>query len=118
MNQSTKTFAAICALVGFMFAYCSMLLTAHLRRGLIRNLRRGGATRREGVKTLLFDALVLAAVASLLGLALGDLLSIVAFSSPPGFLSFAFPVGSQRIVTWQSVSSRWGLGCSRRASGC
>ena len=110
VNQSTKTFAAICALVGFMFAYCSMLLTADLRRGLIRELRRGGATRREVVKTLLFDALVLAAVASLLGLALGDLLSIVAFSSPPGFLSFAFPVGSQRIVTSQSVLVAVGAG--------
>ena len=27
INQSTETFAAICALVGFMFAYCAMLLT-------------------------------------------------------------------------------------------
>jgi putative ABC transport system permease protein len=110
VNQSTKTFAAICALVGFMFAYCSMLLTADLRRGLIRELRRGGATRWETVKTLLFDALVLAAVASLAGLVLGDLLSIVAFSSPPGFLSFAFPIGSQRLVTWESALIAVGAG--------
>jgi putative ABC transport system permease protein len=103
VDQSTQTFAAICALVGFLFAYCSMLLTADVRRGLIRELRRSGATRWETVKTLLFDALVLAAVASVMGLILGDLLSIVAFSSPPGFLSFAFPIGSQRIVTWESI---------------
>ncbi|HEV3318232.1 MAG TPA: FtsX-like permease family protein [Solirubrobacteraceae bacterium] len=103
VDQSTQTFAAICALVGFMFAYCSMLLTTDMRRGLIRELRRNGATRWETIKTLLFDALVLAALASLVGLALGDLLSIVAFNSPPGFLSFAFPIGSQRIVTWESV---------------
>jgi putative ABC transport system permease protein len=103
VDQSTQTFAAICALVGFMFAYCSMLLTTDMRRGLIRELRRSGATRWETVKTLLFDALVLAAVASAVGLALGDFLSIVAFSAPPGFLSFAFPIGSQRIVTWESV---------------
>jgi putative ABC transport system permease protein len=103
VDQSTKTFAAICALVGFMFAYCAMLLTTDSRRGLIRELRRGGATRWETVKTLLFDALALTAVASIVGLALGDLLSIVAFSSPPGFLSLAFPIGSQRIITWESV---------------
>ncbi len=103
VNQSTQTFAAICALVGFMFAYCAMLLTTDLRRGLVRELRRGGATRAETVKTLLFDALVLATVAAVFGLALGDALSILAFSSPPGFLSFAFPIGAQRIVTWQSV---------------
>ncbi len=103
VNQSTQTFAAICALVGFMFAYCSMLLTVDLRRGLVSELRRGGATRWETVKTLLFDALVLATVAAVLGLALGNVLSILAFSSPPGFLSFAFPIGAQRIVTLQSV---------------
>ncbi|HWY90854.1 MAG TPA: FtsX-like permease family protein [Solirubrobacteraceae bacterium] len=103
VDQSTQTFAAICALVGFMFAYCSMLLTTDRRRGLIRELRHSGATRWETVKTLLFDALVLAAVASLVGLVLGDLLSILAFNSPPGFLSFAFPIGSQRIVTWESI---------------
>lgn len=103
VEQSTKTFAAICALVGFMFAYCAMLLTTDSRRGLIRELRRGGATRWETVKTLLFDALVLSAVASIVGLMLGDLLSIIAFSSPPGFLSLAFPIGSQRIVTWESI---------------
>jgi len=104
VNQSTATFAMICALVGFMFAYCSMLLTMDLRRALVKELRRGGSTRGETIKTLLFDAFVLGAVASTLGLALGDLLSILVFPTNPGYLSFAFPVGSQRIVTWQSVA--------------
>jgi putative ABC transport system permease protein len=103
INQSTQTFAAICALVGFMFAYCSMLLTMPLRQGLVRELRLGGATRWETVKALLFDALVLGGLASLLGLALGELLSILVFGSNPGYLAFAFPVGSQRIITWQSI---------------
>ena len=117
VNQSTKTFAAICALVGFMFAYCAMLLTTDLRRGLIRELRRSGATRWETVKTLLFDAVVLAAIASLVGLALGDLLSIVVFNSPPGFLSFAFPIGSQRIVTWGGVLIAVGAGTLAACAG-
>ena len=110
VDQSTKTFAAICALVGFMFAYCAMLLTTDSRRELIRELRRGGATRWETIKTLLFDALALSAIASIVGLALGDLLSIVLFSSPPGFLALAFPIGSQRIVTWESVFIAVGAG--------
>jgi putative ABC transport system permease protein len=117
VNQSTQTFAAICALLGFMFAFCAMLLTTDLRRGLVRELRRSGATRGEAVKTLLFDALVLAAVAAVLGLALGDLLSIVAFSSPPGFLSLAFPIGSQRIITWQSVGIAVGAGAAAACVG-
>ncbi len=103
INQSTQTFAAICALVGFMFAFCSMLLTMHLRQGLVRELRLAGATRWQAVKALLFDAFVLGALASLLGLAFGEALSILVFGSNPGYLSFAFPVGSQRIVTWQSI---------------
>jgi putative ABC transport system permease protein len=110
VDQSTRTFAAICALVGFMFAYCAMLLTTDSRRELIRELRCSGATRLKTVEILLFDALVLSAVASVAGLALGDLLSVVAFSSPPGFLSLAFPIGSQRIVTWESVSIAVGAG--------
>ncbi len=103
INQSTETFAAICALVGFVFAYSSMLLTTPLRRRLIRELRRSGATRPETVRALLFDALVLGSLAALLGLALGDVLSIVVFGSNPGYLSLAFPVGAQRLVTWQNV---------------
>lgn len=104
VNQSTSTFAAICALMGFMFAYCSMLLTMHLRRGLARELRRNGSTRWETVKVLLVDAFVLGTLASLLGLLMGELLSTAIFRSSPGYLAFAFPVGSQRIVTWQSIA--------------
>jgi putative ABC transport system permease protein len=110
INQSTQTFAAICALVGFMFAYCAMLLTTPLREGLIRSLRRNGATRLETVKTLLFDALVLAILASLVGLALGEVLMITVFHVNAGYLSFGFPIGSQRIVTWQNVAVAVGGG--------
>jgi len=110
IDQSTGTFSAIGALVGFMFAYCAMLLTVPLRRGLIRDLRRDGATRWMTIKTLLLDAIVLGVVASALGLVLGELLSITVLRSDPGYLSFAFPVGSQRIVTWQSVALAIGVG--------
>jgi putative ABC transport system permease protein len=104
INQSTQTFAAICALVGFMFAYCSMLLTVHLRRGLVRELRLSGATRLDVVKALLFDALVLGVLAALLGLGVGEALSLTLFQANVGYLSLGFPIGSQRIVSWQSVS--------------
>jgi putative ABC transport system permease protein len=104
INQSTATFAAICALVGFMFAYCAMLLTMPLRQGLIRALRRNGATRLETVKTLLFDAFVLGSLACIVGLALGEAISLTVFHPDAGYLSFGFPIGSQRIVTWQNVA--------------
>ena len=110
IDQSMGTFSAIGALVGFMFAYCAMLLTVPLRRGLIRDLRRDGATRWMTVKTLLFDAVALGVLASVLGLALGELLSLTLLHSNPGYLAFAFPVGSQRIVTWQSIALAAGAG--------
>jgi putative ABC transport system permease protein len=103
INQSVSVFAAICALVGFMFAYCAVLLTAHLRRRLLSELRMLGAPPRQIVKVLLFDAAAIGVCGSLLGLAIGDLLSELVFNASPEFLSIAFPVGSQRIITWQSV---------------
>ncbi len=102
-NQSTGLFSAISALVGFLFAFNALLLTVPQRRNLIEDLRLDGYTRKMILEVLLFDALILGLVASLIGLTLGDAVSLVLFRSNPGYLSFAFPIGTQRIVTWQSV---------------
>jgi putative ABC transport system permease protein len=110
INQSTNTFAAICAMVGFMFAFSAMLLTVHLRQRLIRELRFNGATRLFAIQALLFDALILGGIASVVGLALGEALSMTVFHSNTGYLSFGFPVGSRRIVTIQSVALAVGGG--------
>lgn len=102
-NQGETLFSAISALVGFMFALNAMLLTVPSRRRLIEDLRPQGATRLIIVQLLLFDALVLGIAACLLGLLFGELLSVVAFQATPGYLSSAFPIGNDRIVTWQAV---------------
>ncbi len=102
-NQSTALFAAISALVGFLFAFNAMLLTVPARRALIADLRLDGYSPWTVVEVSLFDALILGVVSCLLGLALGDELSLRLFHASPGYLSFAFAVGSQRIVTWQSI---------------
>jgi putative ABC transport system permease protein len=104
-TESTELFAALSALVGFLFAFNAMLLTVPRRRALVSDLRLDGYAPVTVAKVLLFDALVLGVAASLLGLALGEVLSIDLFHGNPSYLSFAFPVGSQRIVTWQSVVS-------------
>jgi putative ABC transport system permease protein len=103
VDQSTGLFAALSALVGFLFAFNALLLTAPQRRSLIQDLRLDGYTRAMIVEVLLLDALVLGVLASVLGLVLGELLSSALFSTSPGYLSFAFPVGAQRIVSWQSI---------------
>ena len=87
-----------------MFALNAMLITVPSRRKLIEDVRPQGATRWMTVQILLFDAAVLGALACVVGLVLGDVLSLVVFHAAPGYLSFAFPVGSERIVMWQSVA--------------
>ena len=53
---------------------------------------------------LLCDALLLGALACVLGLALGQELSVHLFHSNPAFLSLAFALGSERAVSVQSVA--------------
>jgi putative ABC transport system permease protein len=103
-NQSTALFAVISALVGFLFAFNAMLLTVPQRRRLIADLRRDGYPPRTVIAVMMFDAAVLGVLASVLGLVLGEELSIHLFHSNPGYLSSAFAVGSQRVVSVQSIA--------------
>ena len=103
-NQSTALFSAISALVGFLFAFTAVLLTVPQRRRLVVDLRRDGYTPRTVIAVLLLDAVVLGLLACVLGLALGEELSIHVLHSNPAFLSLAFAVGSERFVSWQSVA--------------
>jgi putative ABC transport system permease protein len=109
-NQSEALFSALSALVGFMFALNAMLVTVPSRRRLIEDVRPQGATRLMTVQIMLFDAVVLGVLACILGLALGELLSVFAFHATPGYLASAFPVGDDRVVTWQSVALAVGAG--------
>jgi putative ABC transport system permease protein len=109
-QQGEGLFSAISAIVGFLFAFNAMLLTVPERRRMIGAMRRRGSTRAMTVEALMFDALVIGVLACVLGLLLGDLLSIAVFHAQPGYLSFAFPVGSQRIVTWPTIALAVGAG--------
>jgi putative ABC transport system permease protein len=109
-NQSTALISVISALVGFLFAFNAMLLTVPQRRRLIADLRRDGYTPATVIAVLLLDAVLLGLVACVLGLALGDELSIHLFHSNPAFLSLAFALGSQRVVSWQSIAIATGGG--------
>jgi putative ABC transport system permease protein len=117
VDQSTGLFAGLSALVGFLFAFNALLLTVPQRRSLIGDLRLDGYTRRMIVEVLLLDALVLGVIASAVGLLLGDFLSSVLSGSNPGYLSFAFPIDAQRIVTWQSVAIAVAGGMFAAAAG-
>jgi putative ABC transport system permease protein len=109
-SQSTALFSAISALVGFLFAFNAVLLTVPQRRRLVVDLRRDGYTPRTVIAVLALDAVVLGLLACALGLALGEELSIHVLHADPAFLSLAFAVGSERIVSWQSVAIATGGG--------
>jgi putative ABC transport system permease protein len=103
-QQSEGLFSLISAFVGFLFAFTAMLLTVPERRRLIEGMRRRGNTRQMTLQVLVFDALAIGVLGCGLGLLAGELLSIKAFHAQPGYLAFAFPVGSPRIVTWAVVA--------------
>src|SRR6185312_14594295 len=103
-DQSTALFAAISALVGVLFAFNAMLLTVPERRRFIADLRLEGLGDLTVVRLALFEAVVLGVVASAIGLLLGDLLSRGAFRAVPGYLTFAFAVGDQRVIDARSVA--------------
>lgn len=109
-SQSTGLYAGVSALVGFLFAFNAMLLTAPERRRFIAGLRLNGYSDGAVLKILLFDGVVLGVAASSLGLLLGDLLSRSFFNPDPGYLSFAFAVGDHRVVTTGAVALAFGAG--------
>src|SRR5258708_8461775 len=52
---------------------------------------------------VVFAALLLGVFGGVLGLMLGDVISLVAFRSVPGYIRAAFPVGGQRLVGTATV---------------
>jgi putative ABC transport system permease protein len=102
-SQSADLFAVIGALVGFLFAFNATLLTVPQRRRLIAELRHEGYPPETALRVMLLDAILLGLAACACGLALGQELSIHVLHGTPGYLSSAFTVGTQRVVSWQSV---------------
>ncbi len=114
-NSSEQLFSGISAFVGLMFALNAMLITVPSRRKLIEDMLPHGAA--PTIMVLLIDAAVLGVLACVLGLLLGDLLSVAVFNATPGYLTFAFPIGNSRIVTWQAVALAVGVGMAAAVAG-
>jgi putative ABC transport system permease protein len=96
-DQSTHLFAAIGAMVGWLFSFNAMLFTVAERRRFIAALRLEGASPRQALTILTFEALLLGVLASAVGLLLGELLLRTVFGDVPDYLTFAFPVGTERV---------------------
>lgn len=108
-DQSTALFSAISVMVGFLLALCAMLLTVPERRRFTADLRMHGYDWRQVLMILGAEALALGAIASAVGVVLGDVLSKTLFHQVPAYLAFAFPIGSQQTVHPAAVV--FALGC-------
>lgn len=108
--QLTALFSAISLVVGMILAYNALLLASGERRAFIAHLVRLGAPDGVIIASLVFDALILGILGSVVGLLAGDAVSLLAYRAPPGYLTAAFPIGGQRVVSLQTVLIALGAG--------
>jgi putative ABC transport system permease protein len=97
-------------MVGFLLALNAMLLTIPERRRLVAELRTFGYDPAQIVFILTVQALALGTAGSILGIALGNLLSHTLFGGVPSYLTAAFPVGETRMVSASTVLVALGCG--------
>jgi len=97
-DQASGLFAAISALLGFLFAFNAMLLTAPERRQTVSDLRVDGTTRAAIAQMVIFQALCLGLAASAVGLLGGYALATGLFHQSTGYLSQAFTLGSSTVI--------------------
>ncbi len=109
-NQSTRLFAFIGAMVGFLLAVNAVLITTPDRRRFTAEMRSLGFTRRYIVVILSFQAAVLGVAGSVLGIGLGIFLARTFFHQTPGFLASAFLLGSHQTVHPTTVLFAVGCG--------
>ena len=109
-DQSSEFFAAICALLGFLFAFNAILLTVPERRHAIADLRLLGARGAQIVQMVIFQALCLGLAASLVGLLAGYALAVGPFHQSPAYLAEAFTLGTRTVIGYGAA----GAGARRR----
>lgn len=97
-EQSTRLFAAIGAMVGFLLALNAVLITTPERRRFTAEMRTLGFTRRYILLIVTFQATILGLAGSIVGVGVGYVLFQTIFHSTPGFLASAFLISSQNTL--------------------
>ncbi|HVR05294.1 MAG TPA: FtsX-like permease family protein, partial [Solirubrobacteraceae bacterium] len=108
-RQSTTLFSAISVMVGFLLALNAMLLTVPERRRFVAELRMQGYDPRQVVLLLGFQAAALGAIASCVGIVLGEVLATTLYRQVPSYLAVAFPVAPER--SFSIAMAGVALGC-------
>jgi putative ABC transport system permease protein len=102
-RQVTLLFSVISLVAGIVLAYNALLLASAERRRFIVYLIETGTPDSLVLASLAFDATVLGLAGCVLGLLAGEIVSLYAYHGVPGYIAAAFAVGSQHIVTAQTV---------------
>ena len=102
-KQVTLLFGAISLVAGMILAFNALLLASGERRKFVASLIEIGAPDSMIFASLAFDALILGVIGSILGLIAGDVISLIAFRTVPGYIAAAFAVGGQRIIGAQTI---------------
>lgn len=97
-NQASTLFAGLAALLGFLFAFNAILLTVPERRAAIADLRLDGTRRKAIIQMVLFQAVCLGVLSSLVGLIGGYVLAREVFQTTPGYLAQAFTLGGNTVI--------------------
>jgi putative ABC transport system permease protein len=100
-DQASALFATVSGLLGLLLAGSALLLTVPERRRAIADLRLIGAKRSAIAQMFMFQALVLGALASLIGLGCGYALSLEIFHQSPRYLAEAFTLGTRTVLSVQ-----------------
>ena len=109
-SQSTRLFAGISLMVGFLLALNAVLLTVPERRRLIAEMISQGFDSKQMTLMLVFEALVLGLGASVVGVAFGELLARTLFAQAPVYLAVAFPISEHQAVHPSAVLIAVGCG--------
>ncbi len=109
-KQVTLLFSAISLVAGIILAYNALLLASDERRRFIVYLIEAGTPDSTIIASLVFDAFVLGVAGSLIGLLMGDVVSLVAYRTIPGYIAAAFAIGGQRIIGPETILIGFGGG--------
>ena len=109
-TESSRLFAAIGGIVGFLFAVNAMLLTVPERRRWVAEARMQGYSASQVTVILGFQALVLGVIASAAGVLIGYALSHTLFGALPAVLTLSFPIGNEPTITASAIAIAMGVG--------
>lgn len=97
-DQASTFFAATSAAVGLLFALTAILISLPQRRRAIAELLALGAPRSAIVQSVLFEALCLGLIASLLGALGGYALSLGVLHQSTGYLGGVFTIATGTVL--------------------